>query len=526
MTTVTVNTARQLRRATDFSGVQTAVLFFVFTLMVSIPIITHPLPPLEDYVNHLARMHVIAAVGGDADLTRFYAINWQIIPNLVMDLVVPALVRLMNVYQAGQVFTVATFTLLLSGALAINRALYGRWSVLPLVLLPLLYNHVLLVGTMNYLFGAGVALWGLAFWLWLRDRAWPLRFVVSTAVVLVLFFCHLSAAGLYGLGLLAIELWRLWQNRQRPIGWRLLDFVATGLPFLPVVPLLLKSPTWGLKSEFFWEQQGKIDGLIYVIEVYSDLVAFALAAIMVSAAAWAVRHRLLRMHPIGFMLLAVGGFVYLIMPRVMFATYMADQRLPIALAFMVIACLHLELRHRLVRRGFLALLMIVVVVRVIEVDVNWAALSSTTSELRDSIKRIKRGSTVLVAYADRSAGDEVRDLGLVHAACIAMIERSALVTTAFTVDGKQIMHVRPPFNEQVDTEDGTPPTVEQLLVAAQRPGAENSGYWQAWTSKFDYVFVMFSEPESDNPAPEFLTLIHDGERFQLYRVNKRNTAKQ
>jgi len=526
MTTTTMTIARPVRRATDFSGAQTAVLFLVFTLMVSIPIITQPLPPLEDYVNHLGRMQVIATIGGDPDFARFYEINWQIIPNLVMDLVVPVLARVMNVYQAGQVFTVATFMLMLSGALAINRALYGRWSVLPLVLLPLLYNHIFLVGVMNYLLGVGVALWGLAFWLLLRDRAWPLRFVASTAVVLVLFFCHLCALGLYGLGLLAIELWRLWQKPGRPLGWRLVDFVATGVPFLPVVPLLLKSPTWGLKSEFFWEQQGKIDGLIYVIEVYSDIVAFALAAILVTAAAWAVRHRLLRLHPIGFVLLAVGGFVYLIMPRVLFATYLADQRLPIALAFMVTACAHLELRHRLVRRGFLALLMTMVVVRVIEVDVNWAALSSATTELRDSFKRIKRGSTVLVAYADRSAGDEARDLGLVHAACIAMIERSALVTTAFTVDGKQIMHVRPPFNEQVDTEDGTPPSVEQLLVAVQRPEAENNGYWQSWTTKFDYVFVLFSDPESDNPAPEYLTLVHGGERFQLYRVNKRAAAKR
>jgi hypothetical protein len=249
-------------------------------------------------------------------------------------------------------------------------------------------------------------------------------------------------------------------------------------------------------------------------------VAFALAAIAVIGIAWAIRHRLLRMHPIGFLILAVGGFVYLIMPRVLFDTYGADHRVPIAVAFMAIACMQLELRHRLVRRGFVAVLAIIVLARVIEVDANWAALSSTTTELRDSIKRIKRGSTVLVAYADRSAGDEVRDLGLVHAACIAMIERSALVSTAFTVHGKQIMHVRPPFNEQVDTDDGTPPTVEQLLVAAQHRDSESTGYWQDWATRFDYVFVMFSDPDLENPAPELLTLIHDGERFQLYRVNK------
>ena len=74
-----------MRRVTDFSGLQTLVLFGVFTLVASIPIITHQLPPLSDYVNHLSRMHVITSVGSDPDLARFYEIQWQIIPNLVMD---------------------------------------------------------------------------------------------------------------------------------------------------------------------------------------------------------------------------------------------------------------------------------------------------------------------------------------------------------------------------------------------------------------------------------------------------------
>src|SRR6185312_13425682 len=123
-----------------------------------------------------------------------------------------------------------------------------------------------------------------------------------------------------------------------------------------------------LSGENYWEHQGKIDGLTFIIEVYSDIVAFALTAIVGTAAVWAVRRGLLRLHPLGWVLLAVGGLIYMVMPRVLFATYMADQRLPIAVAFMVIACAHLELRHRLVRRGFLVMLLVLLVVRVMEVD--------------------------------------------------------------------------------------------------------------------------------------------------------------
>jgi hypothetical protein len=510
----------RLRRTVEFTGIQVAVLFAVLTLVASIPIITHQLPPLSDYINHLARMHVIASLGRDADLARFYQIDWQIIPNLMMDVVVPQLTAFMSVYHAGQVFTIATFVLIGSGTLALNRALFGSWSVLPLVSLPLLYNHIFLVGVMNYVFGIGLVLWGLALWVSLRERFWPLRFVVSTAFVIALFFCHLFAVGVYGVGLLAIELTRLWMTRGRPLAPRLLDFVATGVPFLPVLPLLIMSPTWELVGEIYWEKLGKIDGLVYVVEVYSDVVAFLLIAGAAAGAVWAARHRLLHMHPVGWTMLGVGSAVYVAMPQMLFATYMADQRLPIALAFMVIACVHLEMRHRMVRRGFVALLLVLLALRVMEVDVAWASLSGNTMEFRDSVKRIKRGASVLVVYGNRGGGDDVTDLGLVHAACLAMIERSALVTTAFTVRGKQIMRVRSAYADRVDSEDGNPPSVEQLVVAREHPDEVADKYWQNWQENFDYVYVLFADEDTVNPAPDLLKLVYEGDRFQLYRITK------
>ena len=207
-----------------------AILFVILMAAALLPIATHPLPPLADYPNHLARTHVIDALDSDPDLARFYSVDWQIIPNLMIDLVVPVLHRFMNVYLAGQIFTVLAFVLIGSGTLALNRALTGRWSPLPLIALPLLYNGVLLVGVMNYIFGIGLALWGLAAWVLLRDRDWPWRFVVSTLFASTLFVCHLYTVGLYGLGLLAVELQRLWSRRTEPLPARLADFVATGLP--------------------------------------------------------------------------------------------------------------------------------------------------------------------------------------------------------------------------------------------------------------------------------------------------------
>lgn len=492
----------------------------VIILLASMPIWTHRFPPLSDYINHLSRMYVMASGAADANITRYYAIEWQIIPNLMMDLVVPWLGRVVNIYLAGQVFTVAMFALMVSGTLALQRALFGRWTVAGLISAPLLYNHIFLVGLMNYLFGIGLAMWGLAAWIFLERRSWPLRLLVSALVVTMLFFCHLFAVGLYGIGLLAVELDRQWRLRGQPLGDRAAAFVLPGIAFLPVVPLMLASPTMGLASDFSWEPRGKIDGLMYVIEIYSDVIAIALTAGVATAAAWAVRHRLLRVHPVGWVLLVVGAVVYLAMPRVLFASFMADQRLPVALAFMLIGCVDVRLHHRLVRRGFIALLLVVLAVRLIEVDVTWSNLSVTMGEFRSSTRRVKAGSKVLVAYAVDSGGDDVADLGLVHAACIAIIERQALVTTAFAVQGKQILQVRPDYRDMIDRDDGTPPTVAQLIVEAERPNPDSKDYWREWQSRFDYLYVLFTGDEAQNPDPIRLTLVVEGDRFQLYRINK------
>jgi hypothetical protein len=529
-------TAARNRRSGDISFGKVAALFVLLLAITSIPIALHPWPPMSDYVNHLARMHVIATISTDPDLARFYEIDWQVIPNLMMDLVVPPLVRVMNVYLAGQIYTFLSFVLILSGTVALHRALFRRWSVLPLIAFPLLYNNIFLVGTMNYVFGIGLALWALASWIWLRERNLALRLAVSSLFIIGLFFCHLFSVGVYGVGLLAFELQRLWSayagvrsaspqgSRNAPAGWLIFDFVITGLPFLPILPLLMMSPTWGLRQTYSWELPGKLEGLVYIIEVYSHGAAFFFTAAIAFAIGWATRHRAVSFHAVGVGVLAVGIAVYLALPRVVFETYMADQRLPISLAFMLIACIDLDMRHQIVRRGFAAVLVVMLGIRVAEVQNMWGSLSVGTESFRQSVQLIDRGAKVLVAYADPDGGDDLHDLGLVHAACFAIIERSALVTTAFTVVGKQIMHARPQYRARVDTVDGTPPMINELVRLARNEGAQSPNYWRRWTTDYDYLYVLFAESSHENPDPEHLTTLFTGDRFVLYRVEQSQVA--
>jgi hypothetical protein len=523
--------ALRTERGVDFATGQIAMLFVVLAAITSIPILLESWLPLGDYINHLARMHVIATVDTDPDLARFYQIDWQVVPNLMMDLVVPALNRIVDIYLAGQCYTIMSFVLIISGTLALNRQLYGHWSVLPLIAFPLLYNTVFLVGTMNYVFGIGLSLWALAAWTALRERAMPLRLAVSTLIVLILFVCHLYSVGVYAIGVFAFEVQRLRVVRAgkplsclfRPRGdcqpAAFVDFVASGLPFLLVLPLLLVSPTWGLRGTIAWQLAGKLDGLLFVIEVYSRSATLFLAAIVAIAIVCGMWWRVLQFHLFGWILLAIGGVIYLVLPRIMFDTQMADQRLPISLTFMLIACAHLNLRRDAVRRGFASVLVVLLAVRVFEVQSVWGDLSRLTTSFRQSVRHIDRGAKVLVAYSGQSNSDDVREVGLMHAPCLAIIERSALVSTAFTVVGKQVMHARRDYRAQVDTEDGTPPSVAQLLRAVEQTDAGQLGYWARWTVDFDYLYVLFTDSVYENPDPARLITIYMGDRFVLYQIS-------
>ncbi len=506
------------------SGTSMAILLGLATAVALLPVLVFPLPPLADYPNHLARMHVIATIGSDPDLARYYDIHWQIIPNLVMDVVVPFFARVMDIYHAGQAFTVICCVLVATGVFALNRALFGGWSMSGIVALPLLYNRIFLLGLMNYWFGIGIALWAVAAWVLLRDRPWPWRLSASTLFALALFFSHVFAVGLYGMALLAFELWRLGARRTAPLASRLVDLAATGLPFVPVLALLLASPTRGLAGENEWSLAGKLEGLYFVVSTYSDFLDAALATAMAALLASAALRGEARVHPAGPILLGIGAIVYLAMPNATFTAYLVDERLPIAIVLVAIAFMSVEIPHRLARRRFALALLALLAVRVVEVGVNWSELARQTADVRASTRLIERGARVLVAQSDDVSDNDALDFALAHAGCLAIIERSALVSDVFVFPGKQIMGLRPPYGRLAATTDTDPPSVDDLEgkppPGEMRLAGDSAPYWRRWRSDYDYVYLMYAADDLVDPVPDVLTPIYAGNRFRLYKIRK------
>ncbi len=489
-----------------------AALFF---LIACWPILHGQVPPLGDYVNHLARMHVIAAGGRDPLLTRFYAVEWKLIPNLAMDIFVPPLIGAVGIYLAGKIFVLTAFALVLSGAHAIHWALFRRLSLGPSVAALFLYSEIASSGLLNYLFGIGLALWGIAVWIGLRSRHPALRGAVSAVFVAALFVCHLSALGLYGTALLGFEIWR-WRA-ERPERRRLAaELAAFALPFLLVPALLAMGPLGADSGGLEWRLYSKGQGLWYIAKTYYHAYDAAVAAGFAACALWAWRRGIVRLHPAGWSILAVAVPLFIALPYAAMTAIGVDKRFPVGIVYVLCGLLAWEIEAPKLRRGFLAALAALLCLRVAGVEMAAYRLQLIVADFRRSLDLVPPGSKVMVAQS----GDDIPFPDtLLALPCLAMIERSSLVSIAFSDPAEQVLVVKPHYRAFTGGFGDEPPSVGELIDPPRWSAYTHSSriYWRQWRQDYDYLYVM-SGADTPNPAPQSLIALYRAPHFQLYRI--------
>jgi hypothetical protein len=60
--------------------------------------------------------------------------------------------------------------------------------------------------------------------------------------------------------------------------------------------------------------------------------------------------------------------------------------------------------------------------------------------------------------------------------------------------------------------------VKQLLQTAHQVD-DGPPYWSRWSRDYDYLYVLFTDPDYANPDPMRLEPLYVGDRFVLYRIN-------
>jgi hypothetical protein len=413
--------------------------FAVLLAIVSVPVFSTVLPPLVDYPNHLARLHLITEGGN-----QFYAVRWAPLPDLAADLVVPTLARVMPLEWAGKLFLILTFALIAGGTVWLNRVATGRWRLWPLLAFLLLYDRILLWGFLNYLFGLGITLCGLAIWLSLDDRpAW--RVAASSLVALATFFSHIEAFGIYALAIAGIELPKVlslprahfYRDAAKRLALDGIQFVAPAILFLFCQP----PPESGPIS--YGNVFRKADLLFSVFDNYSrpfDVACFVLLVALFGVLAW---RRQLTIAPRLGVALAVLLAAYLLLPSQMMTGSGVDRRLPVALFLILLAATAPTLPHRaaIVVGAAVAAIFIT---RMAVIEAVWLKADSVYAADIAVIDSLPQGAKLAVAYPP----DEVNASAIpeLHVATLAVARREAFVPTLFAYPTQQPITLRPPYD--------------------------------------------------------------------------------
>lgn len=415
--------------------------FLALSGLVSLPILAVRLPPILDYPNHLARMHVLAELHASAALARYYETAWAPLPNLALDAIVPWLARAIPVEAAMRLTLIVMLIATAGGCLALHRVAFQRWSAWPLFAFLLLYNRMFLWGFLNYLAGLALMLWALVAWMALDRRPLALRLIVGTILATIVYFAHLAAFGCYALALLAFAI-------SPPASTRFAIRSAVGrmwpalLTLLPPAMLFLSSPTSGAATGIgFGNPLRKLDLPVSIFDNYNRVLDGGSFAIVAIAMIVGLTRRGILLHPqLRWSVIALAT-AFIILPSRLFSASGIDHRLPIAIAFVLVGAADWAGIGRRWRLRIAALAFMLFCVRLAVLTACWIADDAVYVDLFHAFDEIPEGGAVAVAApaADVRAGR----MPLLHFPTLAVVLRDAFVPTLFADPAQQPIRLMP-----------------------------------------------------------------------------------
>ncbi|MBS1157370.1 MAG: hypothetical protein H6R07_3294 [Proteobacteria bacterium] len=416
--------------------------FLALFAMTQVPLYWVQYPDITDFPNHLARLHVLMHLPESETLQRYYALRpFQMGTNLAMDVLVPALARWMDALLALKLFASLAMLLVTTGTVALGRAVTGRFNYLLLGVLLFAHNAMFQLGLFNYLFGLGLALWLLSAWIIARSRTGFWHWIAFAGGCVLIYFCHLSALGVYAVGVLGYELGCA-HGRGGIISRSTLHAVLLPLiQFAPaaVLHLLVSNSTGsyvpvsftgsGLQAALVWlVHKATILALSPSICVSGYMLGQAVFGFFLVFALYAgFRERALKLAiPVRWMAGLLAAAI-VVLPHAGFGSNMVDIRLIPALGLMLWCGLEIGERSTLRPKVVLGGIAVVVMLISLETTREWVVRDKEYRRIRSALTQIPEGSTLATVVLDDAKTPFVSP----HAGAWSVIDRSALLSNFF-----------------------------------------------------------------------------------------------
>lgn len=484
-----------------------------------LPVLLTPIPAMVDYPNHLARMYILSQ-SGTPDANPHYEVAWAFYPNLGMDLLVPQLARLMSVEAATRLFLLLSQLLIVTGALLLEWARKGRVHLAGFAALAFLYCLPFSWGFVNFEFGLGLALWGIAVYLMLAEGPWPLRLLANTLFVGALYTAHFFSLGIYGATLGLYELSRI--NHQR-ISYRVAA-ARLGALALPALVLfgIMQMTAGSIGSEgTSWFLGFKPVWPLRILNGYSLTASAVTGLALMIALLFAARRGVLKLEPAGIWLAIGFALLYLVIPSKLFGTSFVDLRMIPAAALILPAFCSLSLPSQAWRAAALAAISGIILINLAIVLAVWLPYRADYAAMIRSFHKIDRGSRILVGSTGDNGDPPFADLTsypMYYAPTLAVHYANAFVPNLFTEAGKQPVRAREAVRRLAIPYGGPVPLGVLAAIATRQPPADVPPFIRTWYLDYDYLYVL--GPPAANPLPDLLEVLDTSERFILYKVRR------
>lgn len=502
------------------AGLMAFCLVFIVSI---IPLNSVEYVPLLDYPFHIARAYILNFWSGIPSLQDRYDIQSFILPNMGMDLSLLLLGKFLSIDAAGRVFVSLTFGITLSGCMFLYGSLYKHLSLWPLISSFFLFNGILLLGFVNYLFGIGLLLWAIGLWVRIGHLHPWMRFMIGTLAATALFFAHLVALGLYAIVVAGYELQRSAGTFRLSAKNAATDLVVGASIFLLPLLLFLTSSTAGeagsgisYAKPFVWTKLITLNSLLSGNSLV-NLLQLTLIALYLLIGILHGRLQIARPLYLALTFLAIS---YLLLPSQALSGGLLDYRIPIAITFITIGCTKLELRSRAWHQVALIGMAGFLVLRSIALSHNWSRDDEVIKEYREAFSELSANSVLFVATGETSFSDTMRGLGkktpVNHLGSLATIEQGAFVPAIYAHPSQQPITVNNEYARIKEFQKEGPiriKTAEQLKsVIEEIRLLTNSALFPE-----KEIYLLIHDPQ--HPPPTHTQMVASGSRFLLLEID-------
>jgi len=494
--------------------------------IATIPVWLVSIPPTADFPKHLARLHILLNVGHDPLLAQYYKAAWGLIPNMAFDIFVFGTARVFGLLLAGKLFIILLFAVMLTGPVFLHYALFQRWSYWPLGACLLLYSRHFLWGMVSYTFGAGLSLWAIGLWIYLRQSRTAVRLVVPAFMAVALYFSHLFAVGFYAVVITTYELFQLFGNER--CGPRRIVRLALILGAQFVLPFVffLNSPTASHAGRVAFGDFSRkfIDIPMGLVNNYNLIFDAGTLALIGGFFLFGLYKGWLRIHRIFYGVFAVVVALHFAMPQYLMSSANADVRTILPLALLAVGTTRFTVKNHRMAISVFAAVACLFIVRTGIVACNWAwAERAVWPEYRDAIALLPRGAKLNSYFLNTSRG-WFTNPPHAYFVTLAIIKKSAWCPRLSHQRAQWTVAFRSPYEEIARRypalEIHRPDPAHPLVPDAGNP---RNPFYIGALARYDYLLVA-NPSDLGGPVPPCLDPRYQGRFLTLYQIDHAQTG--